>query len=192
MISTIAAVLAAIVARRSPAHRHLLLAWATTACASSATEWIIRAQQSGSLSHEFSSRCRLTLALLIMASQAWAVRRTCLGGTGLDTVAFIHAFLVASTIGWLAEGAAWVATWPVALAASTLVELHAVSTFYSRGCTPGVSHRVARVMALVDTAGVLLGAWVGFDHIGVWGNVGAAAVASIQALWLQRVRATFC
>jgi hypothetical protein len=163
-------------------------AWAVTAAASLATEGVIRANAAGTIQDGTASRVRLVLALAIFAVQSYGVRRVCGVGWATDVIWLIQIWFAASLAGIFLDGAAWAAIWPTAFAAAVLAEVHAVSRWYALGWTPSITHRIARLMAAVDGAGLLLGLCVGFDRIGGWGQVGALGAAGMQALWLYRIR----
>lgn len=188
MISTAAAMFAVLVAKRSPAHRPLAWAWAATAAASLATEGVIRANAAGVIHDGAASKARLILALAIFAAQCRGVRGACGVGPSTEGRWFVLWWVLASTLAFSLRGAAWAAIWPAAFAAAVLAEVHAVSRWYALGYTPSITQRVARLMATVDAAGLLLGLCVGFDRIGGWGQVGALGAAGMQALWLYRIR----
>lgn len=168
----LAALLAALLSARLPAHRPLALVLFAEALL----------DRGGA---HLSPRGQLATLLLCPVVQAWGVCRV----LGRRTALLVLLALFLVVVAWCffaPVGAWWSSAWPATLAACCAAEVHAAGSFRGSRRRAGPSQRAARLLVAVDVAALVLGAVVGWDRLGEWGTVGAAGVAASQALALLR------
>lgn len=171
---TLAATLAVLVHRVSPAFRPLLLSLLAQ----------LLLDQLGALGRE-----RVQLATLVLCPTASALgvsrafRASSLHG---DAGAALTGGGLAMAALYLPAGSWWGWAWPGALAVSVAVEGAAWARWRASGQTRGITQRVAELVTALDGAALGLGLWLGWDRLGSWGQVQGFGVVAVELLFLVR------
>lgn len=187
MIAPIAAILAALVARRSPGHRPLAIGMGVLSGVGIAVELVRAAGADGLLSPGVSSRSQLALHLATTASSAWAIGRS----FRLAAPWYFYAaawFVAALAVAFTPVGPWWSRAHPAAMTVCCAAQVLALGAWMGRGGLPSITQRTARLITACDVVGLVLGTLLGWERVGIWGSVSAAGAVVMQAVWLARVR----
>ncbi len=185
-LACLTALLAVLVARRTPTHTPLTIALVTFAVCALWTSITRLAFDVGAVSAPAAAYVIMGAKLGTIVVSAWAVGRTF--AMAAPWWVYGAAWALGMGIVWLGSRAVWVAFLPAARGAAALVEGVAWCAWRWSRRASGIPQQTAAIVVACDVLGFALEMAVGRERLPGWGILALVGTAAVQALWLASVR----